>query len=64
MCDHAMWQVNLERHQEWLRIAANDRLTKVEARRVARKERLVVNVGQMLVNVGTRLKTRYEPALQ
>ncbi len=64
MCGHTMWQVNLERHQELLKISENSRLTKVKAKQVALRERLVVNVGHMLINVGTRLMTRYEPALQ
>jgi hypothetical protein len=60
-----MWQVNRERHGELLEVAGGARLcrsSRMEAPR--RKERVLVNVGEVLVSAGQWLKARYEPATQ
>ncbi len=57
-----MWQVNRERHAALNETAARHRL--VNSTRVvqpSRKARLLVNLGVLLVDVGLKLKTRYEP---
>jgi hypothetical protein len=63
-----MWQVNQERRNEMLKIARERQLIqqstiqqdKVEV--MNRKNRLLVSVGELLIDVGSRVKARYEPA--
>jgi hypothetical protein len=57
-----MWQVNKARHGELLEAAKSQRLVKHnQAIKLGRKDRLIVNVGDLLVTAGERVKARYEP---
>jgi hypothetical protein len=57
-----MWQVNKARHGELLEVAKSQRLVKHnQAIKLGRKDRLIVNVGDLLVTAGERVKARYEP---
>ena len=57
-----MWHMNQERHGELLKMAGDHQLLKRP--QVGRKDRLFVNIGDLLVDLGLRLKARYEPAAQ
>jgi hypothetical protein len=62
MSSHTMWQVNKARHGELLEVAKSQQLVKHnQAIKFGRKERLIVNVGDLLVAAGQRVKARYEP---
>jgi hypothetical protein len=58
-----VWQINQERHKELLKIAQERQLigqNRTEV--VSRKDRLFMNLGDLLITLGSRVKARYEPA--
>lgn len=58
-----MWQVNRERHKELLKIARERQLIGQDGTEVVnRTDRLFLNLGELLINLGSRVKARYEPA--
>jgi hypothetical protein len=58
-----MWQVNQDRHDELLKIARERQLIQQDKTEVVKlQDRLFVNVGELLITVGSRVKARYEPA--
>jgi len=60
---NTMWQVNRERRSELLQIAqAGHLVRKSRAGLPRRKDRVLLNVGDLMVSWGMRLKARYEPA--
>ncbi len=65
MFNHIVWQAHLERHDEMQEVARNARLVrKGKIKSIQRKKRMLVNVGDLLVSAGLRVKARYEPATQ
>ncbi len=63
--DRAMWQINRERHDELLEIShAHQLVKKPRVRKPRVKDAIFVNVGDLLVSFGLRLKARHESALQ
>jgi hypothetical protein len=60
-----MWKANQDRHDHLLETALNHRLIKnAQARRLSHKDRALMNVGALLIDLGMRLKNRHEPAAQ
>jgi len=65
MFERTLWQVNQELHGELLEVAKAQRLIKKpKAERQQAKDSLVVNVGDLLIAFGSRLKARHESATQ
>jgi hypothetical protein len=61
MTEQVFWQLNRERHNDLLTEAANHRLAKVAPAHNGRVGRVSVNLGNLLIALGQRLKARYEP---
>jgi len=65
MLGQAQWQMNLDRRQELLNVAATQRLLKRAYPAVARsKSTLFVTVADFLISSGMWLKLRYQPAMR
>ena len=64
MFEQAQWQMNVERHNTLLKVAANRRLlANAYPKAPYRTERLLTNVADFLIASGLRLKARYQPAI-
>ncbi len=64
MNNHIIWHVHLERRDELQKVARDMRIVrKGKIKRIQRKERVFVNVGDFLISVGLRVKARYDPAM-
>jgi hypothetical protein len=64
MFEQAQWQMNIDRHNTLLKVAANQRLlTNAYPKAPRRTGRLLTNVADFLIAFGLRLKARYEPAI-
>jgi hypothetical protein len=58
-----MWRVNQDRHKELLKIARERQLIQQDGTEVVnRKDRLFLKLGELLIDLGSRVKARYEPA--
>ena len=65
MFERTQWQMNLERHDELIDIAHAHRLTREpKVKQQQSKGSLLVNVGDLLVSFGLKLKARSESATQ
>ena len=65
MFERTQWQMNLERHDELIDIAHAHRLAKKpQVEKQQSKGSLLVNVGDLLVSFGLKLKARSESATQ
>jgi hypothetical protein len=63
--NRAMWQMNQERHNELLEVShAHQVVKKPRVRKPRVKDTFFLNVGDLLVSFGLRLKARHESALQ
>ncbi len=62
--NHVLWEVAKERHTELMDMTGG--LVLVRSARVyrpRRRDRLLAKIGNFLVNLGTKIKSRYEPAV-
>jgi len=62
--NHVLWEVAKERHTELMDMTGG--LVLVRSARVyrpRRRDRLFAKIGNFLVNLGTKIKARYEPAV-
>jgi len=63
MLERTQWQVNLERHDELKNIAHANRLAKQpKVKKQRARNSLLVNVGDILVSFGLKLKARSQSA--
>jgi hypothetical protein len=63
MLDRTQWQMNLERHDELINIAHANRLAKQpKAKKQQARNSLLVNVGDILVSFGLKLKALSQSA--
>jgi len=63
--NEAMWEANRDRHERLILASESHRLIKsTRTGCYSRRERFLINIGAFLVEVGMRLKTRYEPTAQ
>ena len=60
--NNVVFQVNKDRRDELSAAAASHRLVSTDrVLRTTRRARLIISLGVFLMDVGQRLKTRYEP---
>ena len=57
-----MWQINRERRSELTKVAQDQKFLRKPENKSPVKDQLFVNLGDLLVSFGTRLKTRHESA--
>ena len=63
MLERTQWQMNLERHDELINIAHANRLSKQpKVKKQQARNSLLVNVGDILVSFGLKLKARSQSA--
>jgi hypothetical protein len=64
MLGQAQWQMNLDRQQELLKVAANQRLLRQARPAVTHSQNnLFINVANFLISSGMWLKTHYQPVM-
>jgi hypothetical protein len=62
--NHVLWEVAKERHTELMDMTGGLVLARTaRVYRPRRRDRLFAKIGSLLVNVGTRIKNRHEPAV-
>lgn len=60
--NHVLWEVAKERHTELMDMTGGLVLVRnARVYRPRRRDRLYAKIGNLLVNLGTRIKERYEP---
>ena len=62
--NHVLWEVAKERHTELMDMTGGLVLARrARVYRPRRRDRLFTKIGNLLVDLGTRIKERYEPAV-
>lgn len=61
----AQWEANKAHHHELLEVAKTQRLlAQSQEKKIQRRGRMIVALGDFLITFGLRLKARYEPSIQ
>jgi len=62
--NHVLWEVAKERHTELMDMTGGLVLARrARVYRPRRRDRLFAKIGNLLVNLGTKIKDRYEPVV-